>query len=216
MGCTSNNISSNPQGSTSISNTVPASNAGGSVSSTTTGTTTSTGSTSSTSAVSTYTNTQYGISLQYPSSWSYDEKGTWAVRNYGRNTKNIVGFYVPGTSSYILTIDADPGYKDDLETYFNKAVLALQETYNQKNQLWEKTGSFFQLKISDNKAYRIDYVVTDQDTNKQIAKGWQIFTKANNNIYVYTYNGENNSDSVALIKSLSITPIAEVTTLNRG
>ncbi|MGA2162474.1 MAG: hypothetical protein ABSG28_09835 [Methanoregula sp.] len=169
----------------------------------------------SASTLSSYTNNPYGISLSYPSEWSYNEPGTWGVRDYGRNTLNIVNFYAPGTSNYTLSIDTDPGYSGNLEDYFNKAVVALQNTYTQENLAWDETGASYQMQISGNKAYRIDYVLEKYGYSKPIATGVQFYTIVNGNVYIFTYVGVSNDESLAMVKSITLNPTSPVTTMSR-
>jgi hypothetical protein len=166
----------------------------------------------SASTLSSYTNNAYGISLSYPSEWSYNEPGTWAVRNYGNYTLNIVNFYVHGTNNYTLSIDTDPGYSGNLEDYFERAVVALQNTYIQENLVWDETGTSNQMLISGNNAYRIDYAIGRFGYSKPIATGVQIYTIVNGNVYIFTYVGVINDQTLAMMKSITINPI---TTMSR-
>ena len=169
----------------------------------------------------TYTNSQYGITLSYPKGWEAQEAGDLAVRDYGKDTINIVNFYSPGKDSYVtFSVDVDPSTTTDLEKYYNTAILALQKSYPH----WEMTKHNAQLKISDNFAYRIDYRISHEDSTKS-DYGLQAYTIVKGTPYIFTYQAKdlnptdetytaNLEEAQAMIKSVSITPVT-VTTKSR-
>jgi len=169
----------------------------------------------------TYTNSQYGITLSYPKDWEAQEAGDLAVRDYGKETINIVNFYSPGKDSYVtFSVDVDPSTTTDLEKYYNTAIIALQKSYPH----WEMTKHNAQLKISDNFAYRIDYRISHEDSTKT-DYGLQAYTIIKGTPYIFTYQAKdltptdetytaNLDEAQAMIKSVSITPVT-VTTKSR-
>ena len=162
-----------------------------------------------------YTNAASGISLSVPVAWTKDEPGTFAMRNYGTSTKNIVNFYLPGTSTYGLSIDVDPSYTGNLEDYFNHAIVALQSSYSAEGMQWKSTGTYFQLQISGNKAYRADYSINEVNNNIPKATGSIIFTQVNGMVYVFTYSGNSVDNIVPMLKTITINPVPAGTTVSR-
>jgi hypothetical protein len=162
-----------------------------------------------------YTNAASGISLSVPSSWTKDEPGTFALRDYGTNTQNIVNFYLTGTSTYALSIDVDPSYTGNLEDYFNHAIVSLQSSYSAKGMQWKSTGTYFQLQISGNKAYRADYSINEVNNNIPKATGSIIFTQVNGMVYVFTYSGNSIDNIVPMLKTITINPMPAGTTVSR-
>jgi hypothetical protein len=163
---------------------------------------------------STYTNSPYGITLQYPKDWEAQEAGDLAVRDYGKETINIVNFYSPGKDSYVtFSVDVDPSTTTDLEKYYNTAIIALQKSYPH----WEMTKHNAQLKVSDNFAYRIDYRISHEDSTKT-DYGLQVYTIVKGTPYIFTYQAKdltptdetytaNLDEAQDMIKSVSITPV---------
>lgn len=164
---------------------------------------------------SSYINTANGISFSYPSSWVKVENDTFGVQDYGRNTENIVNFYVPGTNHFAFSVDIDHGYSGNLEDYFNTAIVALQNAYSLKQKQWTSTSSYFQLQISGNKAYRNDFAILNKGNNIPIETGSIIFTQVNGNVYIFTYSGDSVNDIVPMLKTITINPSPEDTTRSR-
>lgn len=168
-----------------------------------------------TPAWSTYTNSQYGITLSYPGTWEVQEPDTLAIRDYGRSTINIANFYSPGKDTYaVFSVDIDPAASSDLEAYYNSAVLALQAYYPH----WSMTKHNPQLKVSDYKAYRIDYKVEHEDSIKY-DYAYQVYTIADKTPYIFTYQVQNIppsdetyneylDESQDMIKSVRFTPVS--------
>jgi hypothetical protein len=173
-----------------------------------------------TSAVqyATYTNSQYGITLSYPKDWEMQESGQLAVRDYGRNTLNVVNFFSPGKDSYVtFSVDVDPSSTTDLEKYYNLAVIALQDYYPH----WVMTKHDAQLRVSGNSAYSIDYM-TPLDDNINTDYGHQVYTIVQGTPYIFTYQGTNISptndvyaanlgEAQDMIRSISISPMTSTT-----
>lgn len=169
----------------------------------------------------TYTNSPYGITLSYPENWEVQEQDSLALRDYGRSTINIANFYSPGNDKYAsFSIDIDPTSETELESYYNHAVLALQAYYPN----WGITKHNYQLKVSDNTAYRIDYQVTHDDSIR-VDYGLQVYTLVKGTPYIFTYQAqdispndetykENLDEAQAMIKSVTISPVT-VTTKSR-
>jgi len=166
----------------------------------------------------TYTNSQYGITMSYPKGWEAEESGKVAMRDYGRETTNVVNFYSPGKATYVIfSVDIDPSTTDDLESYYNKAVIALQAYYPH----WEMTKHSASTKVSDTNAYRIDYRVTHMETNK-IDYGVQVYTIVKDTPYIFTYQGNelrpedevfaaNLDEAQDMIKSVKIAAVTNAT-----
>jgi len=166
----------------------------------------------------TYTNSQYGISLLYPKGWEVEESGKLAMRDYGRETTNVVNFFSPGKNTYVtFSVDVDPTTTTDLEKYYNTAVLALQAYYPH----WEMTKHSASMKVSDSNAYRIDYRVTHTDTNK-LDYGVQVYTIVKGTPYIFTYQGNdllpedevfsaNLDEAQDMIKSVKIAAVTNST-----
>ncbi|MGA2698642.1 MAG: hypothetical protein ABSE74_03270 [Methanoregula sp.] len=169
----------------------------------------------------TYTNSQYGITLSYPKDWEMQESGQLAVRDYGRNTINVVNFFSPGNDSYVtFSVDVDPSSTTDLEKYYNLAVIALQDYYPH----WVMTKHDAQLKVSDNFAYSVYYLVP-LDDNINTDYGLQVYTIVQGTPYIFSYEGTNISptndvyaanlgEAQDMIKSVSISSVT-VTTKSR-
>jgi hypothetical protein len=112
----------------------------------------------------TYTNEEYKISISYPETWEKQEPNTIEMRDYGEETKNIVNFFSPGkVPNYItFSIDVDPQNTKDNETYFNTAVLALQDHYHKQGYDFKITKTNTQVKISEPSPFfanRLDYAL---------------------------------------------------------
>jgi len=162
----------------------------------------------------TYTNSPYGITLSYPKDWEAQEAGDLAVRDYGKETINIVNFYSPGKDSYVtFSVDVDPSTTTDLEKYYNSAILALQASYPH----WQMTKHDAAAKVSDNFAYRIDYRISHDDSTKS-DYGLQIYTIVKGTPYIFTYQAKdltptdetytaNLDEAQAMIKSVRISPV---------
>lgn len=162
----------------------------------------------------TYTNSPYGITMSYPKDWDAQEASDLAVRDYGKDTINIVNFYSPGKDSYVtFSVDVDPSTTTDLEKYYNTAIIALQATYPH----WEMTKHNAQLKVSDNFAYRIDYRIPHEDSTKT-DYGLQVYTIVKGTPYIFTYQAKdltptdetytsNLDEAQDMIKSVSINPV---------
>jgi hypothetical protein len=171
--------------------------------------------TAATTGLSTYKNAQYGVSLNYPSTWEVQEPDSLAMRDYGRSTINIVNFYSPGRSTYaVFSVDIDPYSATDLESYYNHAVLALQSYYPH----WTMTKHNPQMVVSENKAYRIDYKVEHEDSIKY-DYAYQVYTIADKSPYIFTYQVQNIpptdetyneylDESQDMIKSTVLTPVS--------
>lgn len=166
----------------------------------------------------TYTNAQYGITMSYPKNWDVEESGTVAMRDYGKTTTNVVNFYSPGKDTYVIfSVDVDPSATTDLESYYNKAVLALQAYYPH----WEMTKHSASTKVSDTNAYRVDYRVTHDDTSK-IDYGVQVYTIVKETPFILTYQGNgllpendifasNLDEAQDMIKSVKIEAVTATT-----
>jgi hypothetical protein len=171
--------------------------------------------TAAATGLSTYKNAQYGISLNYPSTWDVQEPDSLALRDYGRSTINVVNFYSPGKDTYaVFSVDIDPYSATDLEYYYNHAVLALQSYYPH----WTMTKHNPQMVVSDNKAYRIDYKVEHEDSIKY-DYAYQVYTIADKSPYIFTYQVQNISpsddtyneyldESQDMVKSTTLTPVS--------
>lgn len=171
--------------------------------------------TAAATGLSTYKNAQYGVSLNYPSTWEVQEPDSLAMRDYGRSTINIVNFYSPGKNTYaVFSVDIDPTSSTDLETYYNHAVLALQSYYPH----WTMTKHNPQMVVSENKAYRIDYKVEHEDSIKY-DYAYQVYTIADKSPYIFTYQVQNIppsddtyneylDESQDMVKSTTLTPVS--------
>jgi hypothetical protein len=150
----------------------------------------------------TYTNSRYAFTLQYPSDWQVQDAGNaMGLRDYGKYTYNVVNFYSPKDSSgnyRTFSVDVDPATTTDLERYFNLATLSLGKVYTNM----EITKHDYQLKVSDNNAYRLDFKAKDKDPTIEI------FTIADNSLpYIVTYDSVDDTEFQAMIKSIQITPV---------
>jgi hypothetical protein len=142
------------------------------------------------------------------------ESGQLAVRDYGRNTINVVNFFSPGNDSYVtLSVDVDPSTTTDLGKYYNLAVVALQDYYSH----WVMTKHDAQLEVSGNLAYSIDYQVP-LDDNINSGYGHQVYTIVQGTPYIFSYEGANISptndvyaahlgEAEDMIRSVSISPV---------
>ncbi len=168
-----------------------------------------------TTGLKNYRNAEYGIAMSYPGDWDVQEPDSLALRDYGRSTINIVNFYSPGKNIYaVFSVDIDPTSTNDLESYYNHAVLALQSYYPH----WTMTKHNPQLVVSENKAYRIDYKVEHEDSIKY-DYGYQVYTIADKTPYIFTYQVQNITpsdetyneyldESQDMIKSATLTPVS--------
>ncbi|MGB8219770.1 MAG: hypothetical protein WCE46_05240 [Methanoregula sp.] len=162
----------------------------------------------------TYTNSQYGITLSYPSDWEMQESGQLAIRDYGRDTINVVNFFSPGNDSYVtFSVDVDPSTTTDLGKYYNLAVIALQNYY----PYLVMTKHDAQLEVSGNLAYSIDYQVP-LDDNINSGYGHQVYTIVEGTPYIFSYEGANISptndvyaahlgEAQDMIRSVTISPV---------
>jgi len=161
-----------------------------------------------------YTNSQYGITMSYPSDWEMQESGQLAVRDYGRNTLNVVNFFSPGNDSYAtFSVDVDPATTTDLGKYYNLAVVALQDYY----PYLVMTKHDAQLDVSGNLAYSIDYQVPLED-NINSGYGHQVYTIVQGTPYIFSYEGTNISptndvyaahlgEAEDMIRNVTISPV---------
>nr|WP_321352815.1 hypothetical protein [uncultured Methanoregula sp.] len=160
-----------------------------------------------------YSNSQYGIALSYPATWQLTENPQLSLKDYGRKTLTIATLRGPGMNPATFSIDVDPSSATDLDTYFNRAFLALQNTYPQG---WKITKQYTQFRVSDNLAYRLDYSVNHDDT-KTDDYSIDIITIARGAPYIFTLKvagaayKEQLGNFEAILKSIRITPTAITT-----
>ena len=163
-----------------------------------------------------YSNSQYGITLSYPSTWKLAENSQLSRKDYGRQTLTLTTIQSPENDPAILSIDIDPDTATDLENYFNRAVLALQVSHPHG---WESTKHNAQLKVSDNFAYRIDYTITPENTVRN-DYGIEVFTIVRGSPYIITFKGSEAAyknhlgDFEDILKSIRLTSSA--TTVGQG
>ncbi len=136
------------------------------------------------------------------------------MRDYGRNTLNVVNFFSPGNDSYAtFSVDVDPSSTTDLEKYYNLAVIALQDDYPH----WIMTKHDAQLRVSGNSAYSVYYQVP-LDNNVNTDYGLQVYTIVQGTPYIFSYEGTNISptndvyaanigEAQDMIRSVSISPV---------
>ncbi|MFA5267948.1 MAG: hypothetical protein WC379_08245 [Methanoregula sp.] len=162
---------------------------------------------------------QYGVTLAYPDTWTRQDVLTSAVRDYGTTTINIANFYSPETipgdsASYnTLSVDFDQSPGSNFEDYFNQATLAVGKTYG--TPLGVSSHSYT-MKVSGYKTYELDFQTT-------AVKGTYLFVSTENGMYIFSFRGPNQQDSVealqgnieAIIKSIVITPLVPDTTPHR-
>jgi hypothetical protein len=156
----------------------------------------------------------YGVNLVYPDTWTRQEVHTNAVRDYGTSTVNIANFYspnaIPGDSaSYnTLSVDLDQSPGSDFEAYFNKATLAVENTYGTPLDV---SAHSYTLQVSGYKTYELDFQTKTSDV-----KGSYLFVSTESGMYIFSFRGPNKPDSVkalqgeieAIIKSIRISPPA--------
>ena len=160
----------------------------------------------------------YGVTLLYPDTWTRQNVLTSAVRDYGTNTINIANFFSPNAipgdnSSYnTLSVDLDLSPGSDFEAYFNKATLAIQKTYGTPLDL---SVHSYTRDISGYKTYELDFQTKTADV-----KGSYLFTSTENGMYIFSFKGPNQQESVealqgdseGIIKSIRInSPAVDVT-----
>jgi len=139
-------------------------------------------------------NLPYGVTISYPSDWERQDVLGTGVRDYGKNTVNIANFYSPNevlgdTASYnSLSIDVDLDVKEDFDTYFNHATLALGKSYDPQMEAHSYTR-----KISGYDAYELDFQSKD-------VKGTYIFTNAGGLMYIFAFKGPTKPLSVSALQ----------------
>ena len=159
-----------------------------------------------------FTNDLYRISMIYPADWEKEELEYLELRDYGQRTINIVNFFSPtrGSNYNTFSVDVDPNCKTDPDDYYNHAILALQTFYGRV----VVTKHMSNWKISDQTAYRIDYLYYISET-KQDQKAIFIVTKLDEDIYIISFRGydyvfdDNLDEAEAMLKSIKITPKTE-------
>jgi hypothetical protein len=162
-----------------------------------------------------YSNSQYGISLSYPATWQLTENPQISLKDFDRRTLTIATIRGPGMNPATLSIDVDPVSATDLDTYFNRAFLALQTTYPLG---WKITKQYTQLRVSDNLAYRLDYSISHDDT-KTGDYSIDVITIARGSPYIFTLKvaesayKEQLGNFETILKSIRITPTAITTGL---
>jgi hypothetical protein len=153
----------------------------------------------------------YGVTITYPEGWLLEETGVEVIRDYGRTVFNIANLFSPAIgpvrampgpnpdrSQYtILTVDVDPAAGADLEDYFNKAVLALQDEYGSITI----TRHSSQLSISGYRSYQLDFDAED-------LRASYIFTKAGSSVYIFSFSNPSpySAEVEAIYRSLVIAP----------
>ena len=159
----------------------------------------------------TYTNPSSQLTMSYPADWQVQEIdpiNCWAVRDYGKNTCNIVNFFSPTTSTgtYLtFSIDTDNPTTSNLEDYFNKVCGGLETTYPGL----QVVHPFFQLKVSDNKAYELDY--RKGDANNSPPAVTVVALTGNNVPYIITYTSLDDTVFENMLKSMQIPNTSGVT-----
>lgn len=157
------------------------------------------------------TSLPYGITISRPHDWMMEETGVVVTRDYGREVLNIANFFSPAirpgrdmpgpnpdrSRNTILTIDADNAGETDLESYYNHAVLALQDEYGSI----DITGHNAQIRISGYRSYQLDF---DTDT----IRGKYLFTKVGGTMYIFGFTNPSpySSEVEAMYRSIIITP----------
>lgn len=159
-----------------------------------------------TTTYKTYTDSRYAFSLQYPSDWQAQDAGSsMGLRDYGKYTYNLVNIYSPTDSAgnyRTFSVDVDPAKTDDLEQYFNLATLSLGKVYT----YMEITKHDYQLKVSDDKAYRLDFKAKDKDPTIEV------YTIGDNDLpYIITYDSVDDPEFQAMVKSIRINPVTTTT-----
>jgi len=156
----------------------------------------------------TYSNAGYGLTIRYPETWTYDEPGQLALRDYGRTTLNIVNFYTPssrGYSVFSVDIDSPPGI--EIEDYFNKAVLSHQEYYGSG---WDITKHNYQAGISGWPGYRLDYMI-ESKAHADNELGIQVYVYVGNTPYIFTFKGPEANYKNHLGEALEMMKQTEIT-----
>jgi hypothetical protein len=167
----------------------------------------------------TYTNEYYRISIPYPDTWEKEEPNSFDVRDYGENTINIVNFFSPGKVPCYATfsIDVDTQNSEDLEQYYNTAVLDLQKYYRNLGYDWKITKHNAQFAVSGNPAYRLEFEI---DKSTGCGQGTtniiQIYTMVKGTPYIITYDRGPDESGIwketieTMIKSMKITSPQDV------
>jgi len=156
-------------------------------------------------------NLPYGITISYPQDWVLEETGVPVSRDYRRDVVSIANLYSPAIPPWrrmagpnpdpsdhtILTVDVDEAGVTDLEGYFNKVTVALQDEYGSI----DITRHNLQLSISGYKSYRMDFDAKD-------LRGSYIFTKAGGRVYIFSFSNPTpySSEVEAMYKSIVISP----------
>lgn len=153
----------------------------------------------------------YGVTLAYPPDWVLEETGVAVTRDYGREVLNTANLYSPVIPPWrrmagqnpdpsdrtILTVDVDESGETELEDYFNRATVALQDEYGSI----DITRHNLRLSIGGNRAYRMDFDAQD-------LRGTYIFTRAGGRMYIFSFSNPTPSSSEveAVVRSIVISP----------
>jgi hypothetical protein len=151
--------------------------------------------------VRTYENSDFGYSLQYPSSWKVDED---------RSSEGLVQFFTSDHGSHlaIFTVGVEDSTRNlDTDTLTLKNTSAQQYAEERLTSLSETsdTTDFKQIRsneftIAGNPAWKIEYSVdfSNADLPKELAKAFskgpeynfEIFTVSNGKLFTLSYNEE--------------------------
>jgi len=162
-------------------------------------------------AYQTYTNPTYQFTMSYPADWQVNEISSgscMAARDYGRTTCNVVNFFSPTAADgtyQTFSVDVDSPTTLDLEDYFNKATGALENYYPGLHV----TQAGFQLKVSDIKAYELEF---QKGGERSSAHAVEVITIADNKVpYIFTYNSMKDPALQDMLKSIRISATSAVT-----
>jgi hypothetical protein len=142
------------------------------------------------SATKTYTSSQHGFSIDYPSDWEVSEKNLLKASSLSRY--NVVEFYSPSINrcdsdqsscsivktTVMVEVETSPNAKD-IADYFVPEVARI--TSENMAQITKRDSSF---RLSGAKAYRLDY---SAQYNKNEINVLSAYTLINGSVYIVTY-----------------------------
>jgi hypothetical protein len=142
--------------------------------------------------------------MSYPSDWQaqeIDPSTCWAVRDYGKNTCNLVNFFSPtaadGTYN-TFSVDVDNPTTSTLEDYFNQVTSGVENSYSGMTVV----KSYFQLKINDDKAYELIFRKGSASTAPPAI---EVVTIGGNNVpYIITYKSLEDPIFQKMLESIQI------------
>ena len=136
---------------------------------------------SSNNTLSTYQNSTYGITIKYPTAWSYNENG-----GIDDTDVDIVTFFSPAQNNN-ATLDVHQDKLDnasnDIGSYLRFTISSYKGELKNFNVIESDTNS----SIAGNAAYKLIYTYTNDDgtTMKDLETGTLI---GNNKIYYLVYD----------------------------